>query len=191
MISLLALVQEHAPAAGEHAQSPNVFALTWNVSFWTLVIFAILLVVLAKFAFPPILGYAAAREKRIQDALDESARQREEARQLLEQQRAELAKARAEAQAIIAEGRQAAERIRQDLLNRARSEHEEMLARARADIEAEHARAVESMRREAVEIALAAAARLIEKRLDTEADRRLVSEFLSRAEVPEPVGAAR
>lgn len=190
MISLLALVQEHAPAAGEHAQSPNVFALTWNVSFWTVIIFAILLVVLAKFAFPPILGYAAAREKRIQDALDESKRQREEAERLLEQQRAELANARAEAQAIIAEGRQAAERIRQDLLNRARAEHEEMLTRARADIEAERARAIESMRREAVELALAAASRLIEKRLDNEADRKLVSDFLSRAEVAEPAGVA-
>lgn len=191
MIALFALVQEHAPAAAEHAEAPNVFALTANVSFWTLIIFAILLFVLAKFAFPPILGYAAAREKRIQDALDESARQREETRQLLELQRAELAKARTEAQAIIAEGRQAAERVRQDLLARARAEHEEMLARARADIEAERARAIESMRREAVELALAAAERLVEKRLDTEADRKLVSDFLSRAEVAEPVGAGR
>jgi len=191
MTALLALVQEHAPTAAEHAESPNVFALTWNVSFWTVIIFAILVVVLAKFAFPPILGYAAAREKRIQDALDESKRQREEAERLLEQQRAELANARAEAQAIIAEGRQAAERIRQDLLNRARTEHEEMLTLARADIEAERARVIESMRREAVELALAAAGRLIEKRLDNEADRKLVSDFLSRAEVAEPAGVAR
>ena len=191
MIALLALIQDHAPAAAEHAQAPNVFAFTFNVSFWTVIIFLVLLFVLAKFAFPPILGYAAAREKRIQDALDESARQREETRQLLELQRAELAKARAEAQAIIAEGRQAAERVRHDLLNRARAEHEEMLARARADIEAERARAIETMRREAVDLALAAAERLVEKRLDTEADRKLVSDFLSRAEVAEPVGAGR
>src|SRR5262245_50576652 len=99
-MNLLWLVlQEHSEAAAE----PNVFALTANVSFWTIVIFLILLGVLLKFAFPPILGYAAAREKRIQDALDESKRQREETERLLEQQREELNKARVEAQQIITE----------------------------------------------------------------------------------------
>jgi len=186
-------IQEHAPAAGqaaaEHAESPNVFAFTWNVSFWTVLIFLVLLSVLIKFAFPPILGYANAREKRIQDTLDETRRQQEEAARLLEEQRKQLAQARTEAQQIIAEGKSAAEKLRQDLLNRAREEQEEIIARAKADIEAERARAVESVRREAVEVALAAASRLIEQRLDQEADRRLVNEYL--AKVTPTVGAGR
>jgi len=182
-------IQEHAPAAAEHAESPNVFAFTWNVSFWTVLIFLVLLSVLIKFAFPPILGYANAREKRIQDTLDETRRQQEEAARLLEEQRKQLAQARNDAQQIIAEGKSAAEKVRQDLLNRAREEQEEIIARAKADIEAERARAVESVRREAVEVALAAASRLIEQRLDQEADRRLVNEYL--AKVTPTVGAGR
>src|SRR5688572_16823977 len=136
------MIQEQA----EHAESPNVFALSTNVSVWTLVIFLILLGVLAKFAFPPILGYAAAREKRIQDTLDEARQNREEAERLLEQQRQEIAKARADAQLIIAEGRQGAEKIRADLLNKSRAEQEELVARARADIETERLKAIESVR---------------------------------------------
>jgi F-type H+-transporting ATPase subunit b len=186
--------QEHTPAAAqaaEHAESPSVFALSANVSFWTLIIFVILMAVLAKFAFPPILGYAAAREKRIQDTLDEARRNREEADRLLEQQRQEIAQARLEAQQLIAEGRTGAEKLRAELLNKARAEQEELVARAKADIESERIKAVESVRTEAVEIALAAASKLVEQRLDSENDRRIVNQFISRLETEGASKASR
>jgi F-type H+-transporting ATPase subunit b len=187
------VLQEHAPEAAqaaEHAATPNVFQWTQNVSFWTLVIFIILLGVLLKFAFPPILGYANAREQRIQDALDMAKTQRAEAEQLLAQQRQELLKARTDAQQLIAEGKQAAEKVRSELLNRAKAEQEELLARARAEIEAERARALESVRREAVDLALAAASKLVEQRLDADSDRRLVTQFLDRAGAAESAAGA-
>jgi F-type H+-transporting ATPase subunit b len=165
----------------EHAEAPNVFALTQNVSFWTLVIFLLLLFVLAKFAFPPILGYAAAREKRIQESLDEAKRTRAEAEGLLAQQRQELAAAKQEALQLIAEARQGADKVRDELLTRARSEQTEILARAKDEIGRERDRAIESVRREAVDLAIAAASKLIERRLGGEEDRRLVTDYLSRA----------
>lgn len=174
-------------AAGEE---PSIFGINAGVSFWTLIIFIALSVVLAKFAFPPILGYAAAREKRIQDALDEAAVQRAEAEKLLEQQRAELAEARTQTQAIIAEGKQAAERVRDDLLSRAKAEQEEIVARARRDIERERELAIESLRREAVDLALAAAARLVGHRVDADEDRRLVTEYLKSTDSAAGAGAA-
>ena len=182
----------HAPAeqASEHAQSFGVFQLTQSTMTWTLIIFIILMVILMKFAFPPILGYAAAREKRIQDALYESKRQREEAERLLETQRQELAKARGDAQQLIAEGRQGAEKIRQELLTRAKAEQEELITRAKADIEAERLKAVESVRREAVDLALAAAAKLVGQRQDSENDRRIVNDFLNRVG-EQPAGAKK
>lgn len=186
---LFALIQEHAPAAAEHAESPNVFALTANVSFWTVIIFLILLFVLAKFAFPPILGYAAAREKRIQDAIDEAAQQREETQRLLEEQRQLLSQARGDAQGLIAEAQKDAERVRRELLERARVEQEEVLARAKREIEDERARAIESLRREAVDLAVAGASKLIEKRLDAQEDRRIVTEFLAHVEKGAAVGS--
>jgi F-type H+-transporting ATPase subunit b len=165
-------------AAADPSHEPNIFGINAGVSFWTLIIFIALSVVLAKFAFPAILGYAAAREQRIQDALDEAARQRAETEQLLAQQRAELGQARQQAQALIAEGKQAAERVRDDMLVRAKAEQEELIARARRDIERERDIAIESLRREAVDLALAAAAKLVGHRVDAVEDRRLVTEYL-------------
>lgn len=191
---LIALIQEHAPAAqaaAEHAESPNVFALTANVTFWTWVIFILLMILLSKFAFPAILGYAEEREKRIQAALDDAAANRAEAQKLIEQQRSEIAQARAEAQQIIAEGKNAAEKVRADLLNRAKAEQEELVNRAKADLETERLKAVESVRQQAVDIALAAASKLIDQRLDADNDRRIVNDFLAKIAAENPKGAAR
>jgi F-type H+-transporting ATPase subunit b len=176
-MNILMVLQEHAAEA-----EPNVFNLSTNVSFWTVVIFLLLLAVLTRWAFPPILGYAAAREKRIQDSLDEAKRQREDAEQLLATQRQELAAAKQQAQHLIAEGRQAAEKVRQELLERTRTEQEEVVAGAKADIVAERDKAVESVRREAVELAIAAASKLVEQRLGADADRRLVQDYLAHLE---------
>lgn len=183
-----ALVQEAGHEAAEAVEhTPNVFNLNMGTSFWTLVIFAALMAVLAKWAFPAILGYAQAREERIQNSLDEARRAREEAQRALEDQRRELAKAREESQAIIAQGKQDAERVRQELLDRAKAEQQDVVEKARREIEREREQAVESIRREAVELSIAAAAHLIGTRLDGEEDRRLVQDYLARAQTT-PMG---
>lgn len=189
MNSIWLLVQELAPDAAEHGD-PNVFNLNLGVSFWTLVIFGALMLVLAKWAFPPILGYAQAREERIQASLDEAKQAQEEAHRALEEQRRELAKAREEAQALIAQGKQDAEKVRDDLVTRAKAEQQEVIDRAKREIEREREQAVESIRREAVELSIAAASRLLGTKLGGEEDRRLVTEFLDKAQAQGEAGAA-
>lgn len=161
----------------------GIFNIATNVSFWTVVIFLVLLYVLSKFAFPPILGYAAAREQRIRETLEDAQRQREEAQRLLEEQRAELAEARQQAQQVIAEGKVAADRVKADLVETARAEQQALVERARKEIALESDKAIEALRREAVDLAIAAAAQLIGKRLDSAEDRRLVTEYLEHVNV--------
>lgn len=175
-MNLLAIMLQQA-----EPEAPGIFDLNIGVSVWTVVLFLLLLWLLSKFAFPHILGYARAREERIQQALDAARRDREESARLLEQQRQQLAEARQQGQQVIGEARQAAERVRQELLDRARQEQDQLLARAREEIERERERAVDALRREAVELSLAAASRLLGRRLDEETDRQLVREYLEQA----------
>jgi F-type H+-transporting ATPase subunit b len=188
------ILQHAEEAAGQAAEGaahePSIFGINPGVSFWTVIIFLLLLGVLMKYAFPPILGYAEAREKRIQATLDEARHQREEAEKLLEQQRQELAQARQQSQALIAEGKLAAERVREELLARARTEQEALVARAKLDIASERDRAIESLRREAGDIALAAAAKLVGQRMDAATDRKLVADYLSDVGSVRGAGAA-
>ena len=169
-----------AEAAGEHAAEPNVFNLTFNVSFWTLVIFLLLLWALKKYAFPPILGYAQAREDRIREVLAAAARDREEASRLLDEQRAALGKTRDEASQILAEAKIASESVRQEIVEKAHAEHAELLERARGEIEREREKAVDAVRATAVELALAATSKLLGQKVQGETDRRFVQDVIER-----------
>ena len=146
--------------------------------FWTIVIFVLLLLVLSRFAFKPMLAAVEARERALQEAIDAARRDREEAEKVLAEHRAQLEKARGEAQKLIADGRATAEKLRSDLMEQAKTQQQEMLDRARRDIETEKTNAIAALRREAVDLAIAGAGKVIERNLDTDANRKLVESFL-------------
>jgi len=162
--------------AAEAPKGP--FAMTPGVSIWTLVIFLALVVVLAKTAWPAILKAVEEREKKIQAQLDQAEKANQEAQRVLADYQQKLAAARNEAQELLAAGRLAADKAREEILARARAEHEDLIGRARREIVAEREKALAELRGEAVELSLAAAGKVLERNLDTEADRRLVREYL-------------
>jgi len=180
-LSILSLAAFPALATAQEAEGGPVNLLLPNVGlmFWTLIIFVILLVILSKFAFPPILAAVEARERALQEAIDGAKADRAEAAELLAKHRAELDAARTEAQGLIAEGRAAGEKLRAEMLDETRREQQELLERARREIATERDRAIAELRREAVDLAIAGASRAIEQNLDGEANRKLIDSFLA------------
>lgn len=162
-----------------------MFDINLGLTVWTTIVFLALLGILWKFAWGPVLGAVEAREARIQGALDQAASEREAAEQLLAEHREQMADARRQAQQLIAEGREVGDRLRQEIEERARSEGRVLIERARETIEREREAAVERLRRESVELALAAAARLMGERLDEAADRELVTGYLDELARPD------
>jgi F-type H+-transporting ATPase subunit b len=160
----------------------GLFAVDPGVFLWTLVIFLGVLFVLGKFAWGPILGALDVRESKIRESIDEARDMREEAQRLLAEHKQQLADARRQSQEIVAEGREAGERIRREIEAKARESGEELLERARREIERERDQAVQLLRREAVDLALAAASKLLRERLDDAQDRDLVRGFLEELE---------
>jgi len=180
-----ALAQEAAPQSKVDLLSPN-----YGLMFWTLIIFAVLFFVLARFAFGPITKAVEAREQALEAAIESAKRDREEAARLLAEQRAALDATRGEAQKLIADARIAGERVRAELIEQAHAEQTSMLERARKEIEAEKVGAIAQLRREAVDLAIAGAGRVIDKNLDQAANRRLVESFLASV-TPAAVSASR
>jgi len=82
----------------------------------------------------------------------------------------------------VARANAVAQKEREQLLAQARTEQEQLLERARRDIEAEKEKAILALRREAVDLSIAAASKLVEANLDDEANRRLALEYLSNLE---------
>ena len=184
-----ALLLLAAPAGAQEAaaeQTPGLMSPNPGLMIWTLLIFAALFFVLKRYAFPPIVAAVEAREKALEDAVEGARRDRDEAARLLAEARAALDSTRAESQQFVAQARAQAEKMRADALEQTRVQQQELMERARRDIEAEKGRAIADLRREAVDLALAGATKVIGRNLDDAGNRRLVEDFL--ATVP-PVGA--
>ena len=101
-----------------------------------------------------------------------------EAAGLLEQHREQLMDARRQANELIAEGKAAGENVRKDIEEKARSEGKAIVERARAEIGRERDAALDMLRKESVELALAAASQLMRERLDQAKDREFVERYL-------------
>jgi len=172
MTLLLSFIQHGA----ERVASP--FDINGGVIIWTVVIFVILLGLLYRLGYPALLKMVEERERRIQKQLEDAEKANAEAQRLLEEHKKQIAAARNEAQEILAKAKTVSQKERETLLAKAREEYDALLSRARKDIEAEKDKAILALRREAVELSIAAASRVIEANLDTEANRKLVTEFL-------------
>jgi F-type H+-transporting ATPase subunit b len=168
--------------AEEGGAAAGPLVVNGGLMIWTLVIFGILLLVLKRFAWPVVLGAVRDREKALEEQIAAAERNRVESARLLEEHKQLLAEARTSAHALIVEAKGMAENERAVALEKTRHEQEELLDRARREIGAERDRAVQELRREAVDLSLAAASRLIGQRLESDADRALVMNYLTTLE---------
>ncbi len=168
------VAQEAAPKAPPSLLTPN-----GGLMVWTIFIFLIVLFILSTKAFKPITAAVEAREKALTDALEGAKRDREEAAKLLNEQRKQIEASRDEGQKVIADARAAAEQVRTGLLEDTRKQQQDLLEKARREIGNERDKAIAELRREAVDLAIASASKVIEKNLDDRSNRELVEKFLS------------
>jgi F-type H+-transporting ATPase subunit b len=171
--AILAVQEEH---------TPGPLTVDGGLMLWTVLIFLVLLAILKRFAWPAILGAVEAREQALEQQLAEAERSRAEAAKLLEEHRRLVGDSKAQAHAIVVEARQLAEKERAVAMEKTKQEQEELLQRARREIASERDRAVADLRREAVDLSLAAASKLIGERLSSDTDRKIVADYLASLE---------
>ena len=145
---------------------------------WTVLTFVLLLVVLKKVAWGPILDALDARENEIKDALNAAEKAREEAERISNDYEDSIRKAQAEAQQIISDAKTAGEKVKLDLETVANKKADEIIEKAKAQIDTERVRVISEIKTVAIEISLSAAAKVIEKNLDSDDNRKLVKEAL-------------
>lgn len=175
----LAVLSASPLAAQEAEKKVDLLSPNPGVMFWTLIIFVVLLVLLSRLAFKPLTAAVEAREKALEELINSAKRDRDEAGKLLAEQQKGLDATRADAQRVIAESRVTAEKLRNEMLEQTKQQQHELLDRARTEIDNERKRAIADLRREAVELALAGASKVIERNLDDQTNRKLVESFLA------------
>jgi F-type H+-transporting ATPase subunit b len=165
-----------APAA-----SSGSFLITPNVGLmiWTLLLFGLSMVVLARVAFPRISEALDRRQKAIEDSIDAAERTRSQADELLADYRERLREARGQADEIVERARKAGEVHERDALEEAHAKREQLLEQTRRDIESETRRAIAEIRREVADLTVMATEKVTRKTLTKEDQQRLVEDALS------------
>jgi F-type H+-transporting ATPase subunit b len=182
IIALALIPASAAPLLAE--EQGGLLSVNTGLSAWTIIIFLIVLAILAKFAFPKILGAVEERERHLAELATAAERDRAEAAALVEEHRRLVDETRGKVQEALGEARNTAEKMRSELLDQARREHDELLARGRAEVANERAGMLEQVRRDAAELAMRAAEKLVRRSLDGDDNRRLVQEYLAQVATP-------
>ena len=152
---------------------------------WTILTFLVLLGLLAKFAWRPLLEALDSRQNAIRKSLDDAQQARQELERLNQQSALVLNKARAEADQIIVSSRADAERLREDMKQKARAEADAVVKSAERQIQLETARALQQIRTEAVDLSVMIASKLIQRNLTKEDNDRLIEEVLKQVQGPQ------
>ena len=149
---------------------------------WTILVFVVLLTLLKKFAWGPLLVALEERQEGIRKSLDDAEQARKELELVQRNAEAILSKARAEADSILSETRVDAEKVRDDLRQQAQNEAQSIVQNAERQIQLETDRAVSQIREEAVELSLSIASKLIRRNLTKEDNQTLIDEALKQVE---------
>ena len=151
-----------------------------GLMIWTVVTFLVLLLLLKTFVWKPLLTALDEREERIRRSVEGAEQARQEAEQLLAQHKEQVANAEAEARDIIRQGRELAERTREELVQKTQYDSQRMIEQARRAIQQEKEVALTELREEIADLAIQAAEKIVVTNLDTELNRKLVDDFITR-----------
>jgi len=149
---------------------------------WTIVTFLVLVALLAKFAWRPLLQALHERQESIRKSLDDARAAKQELERLHAESAKILAEARTQAEAIVSRTREDAARFGDELKQKARSDASAIVANAQKQIEQETSRALQQIRHEAVDLSVAIASKLLQKNVTKEDNERLIEETFRQLE---------
>jgi F-type H+-transporting ATPase subunit b len=153
---------------------------------WTIATFLVLVALLAKFAWRPLLEALERRQEAIRKSLDDAQKAKQELERLNVESQRILAAARAEADQILSNTRSDANRFREELKQKAQAEAAGIVKNAEQQIELETARALQQIRSEAVDLSVAIASKLLERNVSKEDNDRLIEETFKQIEDRRP-----
>ena len=172
-------ILEEGGTVDECQEAPSPILPEENEIIWGGLAFLIILGALWKFGLPAVNKAMNARTERIRNSLDEAERAKADAESLRADYQRQLGEARSEAARIVEEARQQADAVRRDLTSRAEAEAQDLRRRNAEQLEAERARVLGELRGQVAVLAVDAAERVVRANLDSEANRRLVEEYIS------------
>ena len=151
--------------------------------------FVAMILILARFVYPPVMRAAEARQKQVASELAAAEDSRRQAEVQLQQARAELDEARKQAQEVISGAGRSAEEIRSEARARAEEDARRLAEKARKDIEAARQQAVDGVRAQVADLVVLATQKVVAQSIDTDQHRRLIQGAIEEVTRPASAGA--
>jgi F-type H+-transporting ATPase subunit b len=145
---------------------------------WTLVTFGILVLILAKVAWKPILKSLKEREGFIKDSLEKADNARKDAEKMISDNKVSILKAEEEAHKIVEQSRELAEKLKSQILEQSKTEAKKMIESASLEIQRKNAEAFNKLKEQVADIAVSAAEKIIKETLDKEKQINLVGKYI-------------
>jgi len=149
---------------------------------WTIATFLVLLTLLAKFAWGPLLAALEARQALIRKSLDDALQAKQDLERLNVEAAQIIQRARVDADAIISESRSDGDRLREELKQKARADADHIVKSAERQIQLETSRALQQIRHEAVDLSVMIATKILKRNLSKEDNERLIDDALKQVE---------
>ena len=146
-----------------------------------LINFILLFVLLGWVLYKPVLNMLDERSDTIRESMDQAEHIKQEAARAEDTVREQIETGRKEGQAIVAQASQIAEQVKEEARLKAREEAESLIAKARIEIDRERVESMEELRREFVDLAIAAAEKVVEKTIDENVHRKLIEQVLEES----------
>lgn len=150
-----------------------------GLMIWTVITFIILLLILKKVAWKPILTALDKRESDIKESLAQAEKAKEDAKKILEENQANLAKAEEESKKIIEQSRAYAESLKEQMLKDSKEQAKRIVDDASSEIQRKQDAAFEELKSQIAEIAVNAAEKLIRESLDAQKSKQVIDKYLN------------
>lgn len=149
---------------------------------WTIATFLVLLTLLAKFAWGPLLQALEGRQALIRKSLDDALQAKQDLERLNVEAAQIIQRARVDADAVISQSRSDADRLREELKQKARAEADHIVKSAERQIQLETSRALQQLRHEAVDLSVMIATKILQRNLSKEDNERLIDDAFKQVE---------
>ncbi len=165
-------------AESEEGGGGSLLSVNPGLAFWTVLIFLILLFILKKVAWKPILTALDERETKIKESLELAEKAKQEAAIMIEENKKSMAKADEAAQKVLAESKAYAEQVKEQMLEQSKIQADKMIADASAEIERKKQEAFTELKNQVAEISVQIAEKIIQKNLDPEKQKEVIDSYI-------------
>lgn len=161
-------------------EKPSLLSVNPGLIIWQIIIFIILLFILKKIAWKPLLQALHSREQGIRDSIEQAEQLKKDSEELMQQNKKILAEANTQSMKIINESKDAANKLREDLMAKAQADSRKLIEQAKIEIQQEKDSAMADLRNEVSDLAIKAAEKILKDNLDENKQKKIVNDFISQ-----------